>query len=240
MPNGRDRVEVVHPLAVDRAVAGVDERRRRRVLAGVDRGRRGHDLERRARRVEALRGPVEQRRGGLAVGADLLDPAEVRLDVVRVVARRRHHHADAARARIERDDRAAVAAERVEGGALAVDVERRDDGVADDRLAVQLVERLVDERREAAGRAGQRRVHRALEPGSRAGGRRVADDVRREPALRVAAEVERASADVALLVPGEHAAEGERIRPRLISNCATRWIALSWRSASAGRAHVCQ
>ena len=39
---------------------------------------------------------------------DLLDPAEVRLDVVRVVARRRHHHAHAARARIERDDRAAA------------------------------------------------------------------------------------------------------------------------------------
>ena len=33
---------------------------------------------------------------------------------------------------------------------------------------------------------------------------------------------------------------GAMIRPRLISNWATRWIALSWRSASAGRAQVCQ
>ena len=186
-------VEVVDALAVDRAVAGIDEGRGRRVLARIERGRRRHDLEGRARRVEPLGGAVEQRRGRRAVGPDLLDPAEVLLDVVRVVARRRDHHPHAARARVERDDGTAVAAERVERGALAVDVERRHDGVADDRLPVQLVERLVDERREAPGRARQDRVQRALEPRPRAGRGRVPDDVRREPPLRVAAEVERAA-----------------------------------------------
>ena len=49
-------------LAVLGAVAGVVERRVGRVDAAIERRRRGDDLERRARRVEALRGAVQERR----------------------------------------------------------------------------------------------------------------------------------------------------------------------------------
>ena len=205
VPNGLDGVEVVHALPVDDAVAGVDERRRGREPVRVERRRGGHDLERRSRRVEPLAGAVDERRRRGAVGADPLDAAVALLDVVRVEARRRDHHAEAARSWIERDDRAAVAAECVEGGALAVHVQRRDHGVADDRLAVQLVQGLVDERGEAPHRAGQERVERPLEAGAGAACGRVPDDVRSEPSLRVATEVEGAAAHAPLLVAREDA-----------------------------------
>ena len=82
------RVEVVHALAVHRAVPGVVEGRCRRELARVERRRGGDDLERRARRIEALARAVQERRRRRAVGADLLDAPEVLLHVIRVVARR--------------------------------------------------------------------------------------------------------------------------------------------------------
>ena len=62
----RGRVVVVDALAVDLAVAGVDEARRGREAARVDRGRGGDDLEGRARRVEAGGGAVEERVRALA------------------------------------------------------------------------------------------------------------------------------------------------------------------------------
>ena len=55
VPNGPRRVEVVHPLAVHGAVAGVVERRVGRVLPRLERRGGRDDLERRAREVEALR-----------------------------------------------------------------------------------------------------------------------------------------------------------------------------------------
>ena len=63
-------------------------------LPAVERRRRGHDLERRARRVAGLRGAVEQRR----VGAVAVEPAELASGpLVRVVAR--HARPSPARAR---------------------------------------------------------------------------------------------------------------------------------------------
>ena len=111
---GGRRVVVVDPFAVDLAVARVDEARGRLEAAGVDRGRGGHDLERRARRVEAGRGAVEQRVGTLAVGARAGGPVEVALDVVGVVGGRGGHHEHLAGVGLERDHRAATAAERLE------------------------------------------------------------------------------------------------------------------------------
>ena len=202
-PEGRGRVEVVHALAVHRAVAGVEEGRRGRVLPGLERGRRRHDLERRAWHEEAGARAVQQRRRLRAVGRDRGDAVEVVLDAVRVEARRGRHRLHLPRARVESDDRTAARAELLERDPLRLEVEGREDVVALDRLAAQLVERLVERGRQVRVRGGQVVVERALEPGPRATHRRVADDVRGERTERVAAEVERPRPDLALDVPGE-------------------------------------
>ena len=72
-PERPARVEVVDPLAVGDAVPRVDERRARLPAARGEGGRRGHDLEDRARRIEALGGPVDERRRGPAVRGDRAD-----------------------------------------------------------------------------------------------------------------------------------------------------------------------
>ena len=209
LPNGPARVEVVDPLAVGDAVARIDEGRARLPAARGEGGRRGHDLEDRARRIEALRGPVDERRRGPAVGGDRADPAEVALDEVRVVARRRGHHEQLPAPRVDRRHGAAAAAELLERDLLGVQVERRHDRVADDRLVAKVVELALDEVGEVALRAGEHAVERLLEP--RAGPRdgRVADDVRGEAALRVPAEVERPAAAAHRPVAREHAPRRE-------------------------------
>src|SRR4029079_5275797 len=84
-------------LVDDAVPAGVDVQLLRPV-ARVERARGRHDLERRARRVQALGGAVEERRAALP-----REPGEVLVDLVRVEARRGVHRQDAAGARLERD-----------------------------------------------------------------------------------------------------------------------------------------
>src|SRR5919109_1543183 len=84
--------EVVDSLAVLDAVAAVYEGRVDRVAAGVERGCRGHDLEARAGREQAVGRAVQERRGRLARGVHARDESEVLLDQVRVVRRPRRHH----------------------------------------------------------------------------------------------------------------------------------------------------
>ena len=171
------RVVVVHPLAVHLAVAGVDEVGVGRVAAGVDRRGRGHDLEGRARRVEAGRGAVQQRVRAPAVGADAGHLVEALLDEVRVVGRRGVHRQHLPGLDVERDDRAAAAAERVLGGPLRARDERQAQVVALDRRALRLVDEGLEHGREVRVLAGQVVVQRALEAGAEARLRRVADDV---------------------------------------------------------------
>ena len=179
---------------------------------------------------------------GRAVGRDRPIAAKSVLDEVRVVARRRHHHAHRPVARVERDDRAALRCRALECDLLAVEVERRD-GRCRRRSACPCS--LSSERSTSVERLRSTPVRKSFSdfssPVRRASRRRVADDVRRQRALRVAAEVERASVhDAARCCRASSRAAGARIRPRRIWNCATRWIALSWRSASPARAQVCQ
>jgi hypothetical protein len=77
-------------------------------------------------------------------------------------------------------------------------------------LAAELVEHLVDGRREVRVRRGQIVVQRPFETRPRATDGRVADHVRGEVALRVAPEVEGSLVDVALHVRGEAPERGSR------------------------------
>ena len=200
-----------------------------------------HDLERRAGRVEALRRPVEQRRGGPAVGADLLDLAEV-------APRRRSGCSSATRPSPGRDPCADRVRRRrrsvLPSASSAACWPFRSSVVTTVSPTIGLPFSLssdwsTSEERLRSSRSGSALSDRSS-PVRDAGGGRVADDMRRQPPLGVAAEVERPPADLLLPVPGEHARPAKGSGPRLISNCATRWIALSCRSASAGRAQVCQ
>ena len=80
---------------------------------------------------------------------------------------------------------------------------REPEVVALDRRAADPVERGVQDGVEVRVRAGQVVVLRGLEAGAGARLGRVADDVREEPVLRIAAEVERLAADVLLAVRGQ-------------------------------------
>ena len=161
------------------------------------------DLERRARRVEAVGGAVQQRRGRAAGGADVVDPPEVALDQVRVVGRPRGHHQQLPVARVERDHRAALARELLHRHALRARLDRQPDVVALDRRAADLVERRLEDGAEVRVRAGQVVVQRRLEPRARARLGRVADEVREQAALRVAAQVELLAGDLLDPVRGE-------------------------------------
>ena len=108
-------------------------------------------------------------------------------------------------------------------------------------LPPELVERLLDQRAEAPLGPGEGVVQRPLEAGAGPAHRRVADDVRRELPLRVAAEVERlAAARSRARFAGEHAARarrsaraGSRTPPRAGSRCpAARRAPAAPRSAS--------
>ena len=193
--------EVVNLLPVHGAVPRVVEGRAGPELLRFERRGHGDHLEDRARDEQARARPVEEWCGGGAVRGDVRDLAVVLLDEVRVEARRRGHHQHLPRARVERDDSAAVRAELFLRDLLGVEVERRHDVVPLDRPAVELVERLVEDRREVGVGGGQVVVERSLEPRARPSDGRVADDVRREGAVRIAAEVERLAVDDALAVP---------------------------------------
>ena len=125
-------------LAVLGAVARIVERRVGLERAGVERGRGGDDLERRARRVEPLRCAIEQG-GAVAAGAANLQHLRVAarlVDQVRVVRRRRRHHGDGAGMRIHRDDRAAPVAEQLLRETLGARADRQLEVVARARCAL--------------------------------------------------------------------------------------------------------
>ena len=128
-------------VAVDDRVGGV--------LAAVDRRGRGHDLERRTRRVLALGRTVQ-----------FTPRSGARVRIVAVVARVGVHDLHRARLRIERDDRAGAAVERLLGDPLRLGVERRVDVIAD-RVRAQLAEDRAQSRLEPA----QRELAGFLEPG---------------------------------------------------------------------------
>ena len=95
----------------------------------------------------------------------------------------------------------------------------------------------VEDGREVRVRPGQVVVHRALEPGAGARLRRVADDVRRR-ARAAGSRGSRASGRPPSAAGSSRSMTCRRPRrscPRLIVNCATRWIALSCRSARSPR-----
>ena len=111
-----------------------------------------------------------------------------------------------------------------------------------DRLAAELVERLVEDRREVRVRRREVVVERALEPGPRAADGRVADDVRGERAVRVAAEEERLAVDLALAVPREPPPrlerEDEPAVDRELGDAPDRVVLRARRGS--GAAQVCQ
>ena len=175
-----------------------------RVLLRLERGGRGDHLERGPGDVEPGARPVQERGGRLAVRRDLGDASEVLLDEVRVEARRGRHDPDLPGPGVERDD---CPAARPELALRATCWASRSSVVRTSFPSIGLprssssalsttVERFCVRRRQVV-------VQRALEPGPRAPDRRVADDVRGQRALRVAAEEERLRADLALDVPRE-------------------------------------
>ncbi len=180
-------------LAVLDAVAGVVEGRGGLVDARVEGGRRSDDLEGRAGRVEAGGRPVDERRAGRAVRAARAprNREEVLLDEIGIVRGRRRHDEDGAGRRVERDDRAAVVAERVERDPLGVGPDRQDEVVAGDGCPLEAVERALQHRVQV--RVGRRQVvvQRSLEPRARARLRRVSGHLGREVPGGIAAEVER-------------------------------------------------
>ena len=121
-------------------------------------------------------------------------------------------------------------------------IEREDEIVADDVPAEQLVDLGVDDRAQVRVRAREEVVLRPLEPGSRAApassSRRHARQARASGSGGSRASGRSPSA------PGSSRSTVFRRRrrscPRSIVNCATSWIALSWRSARPAAAHACQ
>ena len=191
------------------------DRRFRRDRAAVQPGRGGHDLEGRARRVEALGRPVEQRRFDF-VGVQLLEFVG---DPVRVVRRVRGHHLDRAGARFDRDHGAE---------ARFLEVGQRDPlrfgvDVGDDVVAfLGAAEQLVEDRAEFRFFADQLVVVELLELGvavaarscSRSGGRRA-----RLPGSGGRSAARRpcpSATDFAITVPS-----AARMRPRGICCCSS-------------------
>ena len=205
---GAVRVVVVDRFPVFDAVPAIVEGRAGRHSPRVEGRCGGDELERRARRVQAGGGTVEQGSCGPACRAPAEDLPEVVLDLARVVPGRCRHREHASRGRLEGDRRPAVAGERPLGDPLELWVDRQHDVVAHDRLARQRVELRAEHRAEAAVRAREVIVERPLEPRARPRLGRVADDVGRERAVRVAPEVERLPVDLPLPVRREHRAVG--------------------------------
>ena len=120
-----------HEVAAPRLVGLpriVDAHLRVRIDAALERGRAGDDLERRARRVQALRHAVDERLVG--VSGHLLPRGVLRRrigDEARVVLRPAGRGEDRAVARIDRDDRAAPATERIHRGLLHLRIDAEHD-----------------------------------------------------------------------------------------------------------------
>jgi hypothetical protein len=121
-------------VAAEREVAGILEAPARRALAERQAGQRHERLVRRAGRVGAVQRAVQERLVGRVVQLVpglLVDAVDER---VRVEARRRHEREHVARLRLDRDQRAALAGERLLGHLLQRDVERQHEVVAGRRL----------------------------------------------------------------------------------------------------------
>ena len=116
------------------------------------------------------------------------------------------------------------------------------DVVALDRLAAELVERLVDAR--SRGSRSRRSGSRSATARGRSSSARRSSSRRRAPRTGPVGSGGRTAScrrpSGALFTASRLNGELETIFPRSIENSATRLIALSCRSASAGAAHVCQ
>ena len=207
----------------------------------VERGRAVTTLKVEPGRVEAVGRAVQERRRRRAGGADVVDPAEVasRSGSGRRSAARpsRAPRRCAGRARRPRRTCPRAAASR-RAAAPGRTVSQTSLPLIVAPLSWSSV--VFEDGVQVRVRARQVVVQRRLEPGARARLRRVADEVREEAALRVAAEVERLAADLLRPVRARIVPSAARISPRLIVNCATRWISLSCRSARPALAQVCQ
>ncbi|VWD57205.1 hypothetical protein BCO19218_06837 [Burkholderia contaminans] len=125
---------VAERVAAEREVAGILEAPARRALAERQAGERHERLVRRSGRVGAVQRAVQERLVGRVVQLVpglLVDAVDER---VRVEARRRHEREHVARLRLDRDQRAALAGERLLGHLLQPDVERQHEVVAGRRL----------------------------------------------------------------------------------------------------------
>ena len=198
-------------LAVLDAVARVVERRARRVGARVERGRGGHHLERRARRIQALRRVVVEGRRVTAGSLDVADSRDaVRLERhVGVVGRRRRHREHRSGLRVEGDGRAAAPGEVLEREPLHGRTQREDHVVAVHRLPAELAELLLERVGEVRVRARQVVVQCLLESRRRAGLGRITDHLRREVPCRVAPREDRKPVLAVPAVRREHVAPGE-------------------------------
>ncbi len=186
---------VGHLAAVDDVGARVGEARLGGDGAVVESRGRGHDLERRAGHEEALQGTVEERRRGVA---RVVVPAG--LEAAQVEARRRGRGDHGAGARVERDHGALLPLQRLLRGAL----HGGHQGEAHVGAVRAPAEDAVDPalRAELEALAGQELVELGLEPGAPVAHAVVAEQVRGERALRVAAPVVAGAPHRA----GEHAA----------------------------------
>ena len=155
-----------------------------------------HDLKGGARRVETLGGAVEERRAGVAEGL-----LEARVWIER---RRRRHHENATVAWIEHDDAAPhpKLGQLVHRNLLRRRVETQDNLVTTDGVALQAIER-VDDASQVACATRQLWIERAFETRAASEQRRVAHQLRSQPACRIVAEVDGATVERAGLGLGE-------------------------------------
>ena len=140
-----DRAVHVHPalarthvvaerVAAEREVARILEAPARRALVQRQRGERHERLVRGARRIRAVQRPVQERVIGRIVERVpglLVDAVDER---VGIEARRGHEREHVAGGRLDRDERAALARERLLGDLLQADIQRKHEIVARRRL----------------------------------------------------------------------------------------------------------
>ena len=156
-----------------------------RVAAALERERGDHGLDRRARRVEALRRAVDER----AAGAPGSEPCTARLgsklgqDALTSTRPVRGSSAKTAPG-------LPVAASALMAARCAAGMQRELHVVADHRAAGQRVQLALERAAEIGVRADEVVVGRALDAGAAVGRRRVAHDVREHLARRVAALVD--------------------------------------------------
>ena len=207
-------------------------------VPGVERDRGGHDLERRARRVEALRAAVQGRRA--LCGEGLL---QVAVDGVRVERRRRRHHEHRAGGGLERDDGAAQPALAQGGQGLALPLPRevQDEVVAADGAPARLVEQVLEAALEVRRwrRSGSRSTP---PPGPRGWRRSTSSRPTARPARPAGRCGRRASARSAAHAGCEPGRRRRRstIVPRSTVSSRNTSRGLACRVARLGAAHTCQ